>query len=78
MPELNLDILNIMNTREKKRQQIRANKLKLNRSKLKSITSEQKKQLTALNNLNDDSFESDDPTLPRYKAAEDHRNELNS
>ena len=53
-----------------------ANKLKINRSKLKSITLDQKKQLSKLGN--DDSFESKDPTMPRYKAAEDHRNELNS
>jgi hypothetical protein len=42
MPELNMDVLNIMNTREKKRQQIIANKLKLNRNNLKAITTEQK------------------------------------
>lgn len=75
MPELNLDVLNIMTKRDQKRQQAEATKLRMHRQNLPVTDQKQKKLLEYLDSEN--SVEQDDQ-LSQNKALEDQRSELNA
>lgn len=75
MPELNLDVLNIMTKRDQKRQQAEATKLRMHRQNLTVTDKNQKKLLEYLDSEN--SIDSEDK-LMQNKALEDQRSELNA
>ena len=76
MPELNLDVLNIMTRRDQKRQQAEATKLRMHRHNLPVTDIKQKKLLEYLDSEN--SMDSEEHLLNQNKALEDQRSELNA